>query len=240
MMSTLNVEGVSKRYAQTEVIKSVSFSMNAGTVCTLLGKNGSGKTTLLKMIAGLSNRDSGDIHFFGHTLEEVFPAMLNQMGFSIEQPKYYEHLSGQENLMLHLDYMGVKKTKREMEQVLKQVGLFDKKDVRLKEYSLGMKQRLAISRALVHRPRLVLLDEPFNGLDPKGMDDIGRLIRDLSREGTSFLVSSHLLHQTLDITDQVLLLNNGSLVVNEEMEQLKDMYGNQLTEKLIYLMEVDK
>ncbi|MGY3779389.1 ABC transporter ATP-binding protein [Isobaculum melis] len=238
MENILKVMNVSKNYTQTEVIKKASFSIGVGTVCTLLGKNGSGKTTLLKMIAGLNKKNSGDIQFLGRAIEEAFPASLSQLGFSIENPKYYEHLSGQENLALHLTYMGVKKTESEVKEVLDQVGLLAKKDMRLKEYSLGMKQRLAIARAIVHQPKFVILDEPFNGLDPKGIDDIGVLIKELAQKaGMSFIISSHLLHQTLEISDKVLLLNGGNIVVDEALTQLKATYGEQLREKLIYLME---
>lgn len=238
MGNILNVMNVSKRYAQTEVIKKSSFSIDAGTVCTLLGKNGSGKTTLLKIIAGLNRKNSGDIQLFGKAIEEAFPTSLSQLGFLIENPKYYEHLSAQENLELHLAYMGGKKTKSEIKQVLDQVGLLAKKDTRLKEYSLGMKQRLAIARAIVHKPKLVILDEPFNGLDPKGIDDIGLLLKELAqKEGMSFIISSHLLHQTLEISDKVLLLNSGNIVIDETLTKLIETYGEQLREKLIYLME---
>lgn len=238
MKTILKVVNVSKCYTQTDVIKKASFSIGSGTICMLLGKNGSGKTTLLKMIAGLNKKNSGDILFLESIIEEAFPDLLSHLGFSIENPKYYEHLSGQENLELHLAYMGVKKTENEVKKVLDQVGLLAKKDTRLKEYSLGMKQRLAIARAIVHQPKLVILDEPFNGLDPKGIDDIAALIKELAqKEEMSFIISSHLLHQTLEISDQVLLLNGGNIVVDESLTKLKKIYGEQLREKLIYLME---
>ncbi|KAF1297681.1 hypothetical protein BAU15_13010 [Enterococcus sp. JM4C] len=238
MKEIVSVRNVAKSYGDTEIIKDATFSIDEGIIYTLLGKNGSGKTTLLKMIAGLSKKSSGEIQFMGQTIEEAFPTLLGQLGFSIEEPKYYEHLTGQENLLLHLTYMGNRKSEEEVNQVLDQVGLFSKKDTCLKEYSLGMKQRLAIARTIIHNPKLVILDEPFNGLDPKGIDDIGHLIRQLAqKERMSFIISSHLLHQTLEISDKVLILNAGTIVVDETLMQLTMDYGEQLREKLIYLME---
>ena len=242
MNQLLTVSEVQKNYEQEEIITNVSFSLMRGEVCTLLGKNGSGKTTLLKLLTGLNKPTTGTILFEGENLTRTFPAKLDQLGFSIENPKYYEHLTGKENLALHLAYMGhstaMLNNDQLIDRVLTQVGLEEKKHLPLKKYSLGMKQRLAIARTIIHQPKLIVLDEPFNGLDPKGIEDISQLINYLSiTEKMSFIISSHLLHQSLEISDKVLLLKNGHIVLDQSFQELQTTYGEQLREKIIYLME---
>lgn len=165
MTTSVEVLSIEKNYGRKEVLKNFSLSVEKGEVYVLLGKNGAGKSTLFKILTGLSKATNGEIIILNESkdLEKV----KTKIGSNINEPVFYEHLSAHENLRIHCEYMGV--SNNQISEWLKTVGLTIDNDRPVKEYSLGMRQRLVLARCLVHNPELLIIDEPLNGLDPRGI-----------------------------------------------------------------------
>jgi ABC-2 type transport system ATP-binding protein len=178
-------------------------------VCGFVGPNGSGKTTTMRMLLGLITPTTGEGHILGEPIDHP-EKYLSQVGAMIEGPAFYPALSGHENLMV-LAKLGGFPTER-VQILLEKVGLGDRGKSKYKTYSLGMKQRLGIAAALLPEPKLLMLDEPTNGLDPEGIQEIRALLRDLANEGTTVFVSSHLLSELEIISDHIVMLRKGEIV----------------------------
>lgn len=177
------------------LVKNVSLHVRKGEIYGFLGPNGAGKTTVMKMLTNLWKPTQGGIEIFGKALTPQSYEVLKRMGSMIEFPTFYEHLTGYENLKLHCEYMGYYKH-GSIEQALDKLALTDAADKAVKNYSLGMKERLGIARAILCRPELLILDEPTNGLDPAGMKQIRELLKTLCEEhGVTVMVSSHILSE---------------------------------------------
>jgi ABC-type multidrug transport system ATPase subunit len=228
MITTRNV---TKRFGQVEAVRSVSIDIGEGDRYGLLGPNGSGKTTLVRMLLGLVYATSGEISVLGERIPRHAARVLPEIGALIEQPAAYPHLSGRANLRL-LDAAGpggVRRTRhRRVDESLEQVGLagIDKRPVRT--YSLGMRQRLGLAAALVRRPRLLILDEPTNGLDPRGIRDIRDLLVSLNESGTTIFLSSHLLPEVSALCTRIGVLDSGRLVLQESLADLQQPTGRVL------------
>lgn len=206
-----------------ELAADVNIHVKKGEIYGFLGPNGAGKTTVMKMITNLWKPTSGTIALFGKTLEPTSYEVLKRMGSIIEFPTFYGHLSGKENLILHCEYMGYY-NKGCVEEALKILNLTEAADKQTKSYSLGMKQRLGIARAILCRPELVLLDEPTNGLDPAGMKQIRDLFKMLSAEyGMTLMISSHLLSEMESIADTVGVINHGKMIKEISMKEIAEM-----------------
>lgn len=194
------------------IVSNVNLNVNKGEIYALLGPNGSGKTTIMKMLTGLIIPTSGEVMLFGKKLAETAKEGLKRVGSIIEYPVFYEHLTAMENLQIHCEYLGFY-DKRAILQALDLVQLREVEDKKVKDFSLGMKQRLGIARAAITKPELIVLDEPTNGLDPIGIKDMRSLIRTLNKEyGITFLISSHILGEIEQVADRIGVIRHGQLV----------------------------
>lgn len=216
----LKVRNVAKAFNGREMIHGMNLSVERGMIYGLLGVNGAGKTTTFKMITGLLRPDSGEIIFSGTSVSGQDKGFLREMGILIETPVFYEHLSARENLELHLQYMGCGVDK--IEEVLNRAGLQNTGRQPVSKFSLGMRQRLAIARAISHGPKLLVLDEPVNGLDPVGIRQMRELFLSLAREsGMALLVSSHILSEIEHVADRVGVLADGFIAKEVSMDQVR-------------------
>lgn len=213
----LRLENVNKYKGKARIIKDLSFSVNAGEVFGFLGPNGAGKTSTIRMIVGLNKVSSGAIYIKGHDISKDFKKVIKEVGAIVENPELYPYLSGYANL-LHFAKMNDNVTKARIDEVVALVGLSDAIHMKVKQYSLGMRQRLGIAVSILHRPSVLILDEPTNGLDPAGIKEIRHYIRNLAeKEGVAVIVSSHLLSEIEMMCDRICVIKNGSLVTIQDL-----------------------
>lgn len=203
------MQDLSKKYDNRLAVSHINFEVPIGTVCGFVGPNGSGKTTTMRMLLGLITPTTGQGYILGEPIEHP-EKYLSRVGAMIEGPAFYPALSGYENLMV-LAKLGGFPIER-VQVLLEKVGLGDRGKSKYKTYSLGMKQRLGIAAALLPEPKLLMLDEPTNGLDPEGIQEIRALLRELANEGTTVFVSSHLLSELEIISDHIVMLRKGEIV----------------------------
>jgi ABC-2 type transport system ATP-binding protein len=207
--TAISVSDLSKKYDDRLAVSHINFEVPLGTVCGFVGPNGSGKTTTMRMLLGLITPTTGQGHILGEPIEHP-EKYLSRVGAMIEGPAFYPALSGHENLMV-LARLGGFPIER-VQTLLEKVGLGDRGKSKYKTYSLGMKQRLGIAAALLPEPKLLMLDEPTNGLDPEGIQEVRALLRDLANDGTTVFVSSHLLSELEIISDHIVMLRKGEIV----------------------------
>jgi ABC-type multidrug transport system ATPase subunit len=233
MITTRNL---TKRFGHVEAVHEVGLDVREGDRYGLLGPNGSGKTTLVRMLLGLVYATSGEISVLGERVPRHVSRVLPEIGALIEEPAAYPHLSGRANLRL-LDAAGPRSAgtrggrrtrRRRVDEALEQVGLagIDRRPVR--NYSLGMRQRLGLAAALVRRPRLLILDEPTNGLDPRGIRDIRNLLIGLNDEGVTVFMSSHLLPEVSALCTRIGVIDSGRLVLQDQLATLQEPTGRVL------------
>lgn len=216
----IEVIGLTKSFNGRTVIDNIDITVDEGDIFGFLGPNGSGKTTTIRMLLKLIYPDSGVIRLVGSDIKEDFSHVVDKVGAIVETPRFYTYLSGRKNLELMANLIGLS-SKDRIDEVLKLVGLVDRAKDKFKTYSLGMKQRLGIANALLNDPRLVILDEPTNGLDPQGMKEVRDIILKLSFEKKiTFLISTHLLHEVEQICNKVAVLNNGRIVAQGKVSDL--------------------
>jgi ABC-2 type transport system ATP-binding protein len=213
-MFPVETHELTKRYGDLIAVDGVSLTVRSGEIYGFLGPNGAGKTTTLRMLLGLVRPSSGTIRVLGSP-----PGDLARVGALIEGPGFYPYLSGRNNLRVLARYAGTPEAR--VETVLELVDLADRAGDRYATYSLGMKQRLGVAAALLKDPRLLILDEPTNGLDPAGMADMRRLIRRLGAAGSTVLLSSHLLGEVQQICDRVGVISGGRLVAESTVAELR-------------------
>lgn len=219
----LQTHHLTKIIGGKELVKDVNIHVKKGEIYGFLGPNGAGKTTVMKMITNLWKPTEGTIELFGKKIMPVSCEFLRRIGSIIEFPVFYEHLSGKENLKLHRDYMGYYHP-GSIENALAMLELTEAADQPVKEYSLGMKQRLGIARAILCRPELLVLDEPTNGLDPAGMKKLRDLFRMLCTEyGITIILSSHILSEVESIADTIGIINNGNMMKEISMQEIAEM-----------------
>ena len=219
--NVLQIKNLQKVFKDTQVVNLSSLSVQQGEIYGFLGPNGAGKTTTMKMILSLISRTAGEIEVFGPSIG-TDKQYLNQIGSMIEEPSYYPNLTGYENLLVFQKILGF--DKKNIQETLKIVGLDQPKNKKklVKDYSLGMKQRLALAFALVKKPRLLILDEPTNGLDPAGIHEIRELIIKLAKEqGITVFISTHILSEVEHIADRVGIINHGQLVYEGEIRKIQ-------------------
>jgi len=222
----LEIKNLSKKSGSSYRVKNLSMSIPKSCVYGFLGPNGAGKTTTLKMILGLIKKDAGEIKMFGEDVSSKnLLALLHKTGSLIENPGGYPHLNGLENMQIIAKLKGVNET--EIEKALKTVRLYEQKDKKLGAYSLGMKQRLGIAMALLGDPKLLILDEPSNGLDPAGIMEIRNLITSLPKErGMTVLISSHLLNEIEQMADYVGIIHKGQMLYQGKLSELESTGKN--------------
>lgn len=221
MTTILRTWDLTKVYQDKEIVSSVNMEIRKGEIYGFLGPNGAGKTTVMKMITNLVKPTAGEIEFFGEKITSRSYEMLKRMGSIIEYPVFYDKLSARENLALHGEYMGYYDS-RALEEALELVKLSAADSKPVKNFSLGMKQRLGIARAVMTKPELLILDEPINGLDPLGIMELREVFRMLSREyGMTLLISSHILGEIEQIADTVGVIREGKLVEQVAMDTIR-------------------
>jgi len=214
----LEVRGLTRTYGERPAIQDLSLTVYEGDVYGFLGPNGSGKTTSMRCILGLIRKDAGDIRLFG---QPASPKMRREVGAIIETPAFYGWMSGRQNLKVAAAALGMRDNKAEIDRVLTRVGLLERADERAAGYSLGMKQRLGIARALLGKPKFLMLDEPSNGLDPRGMREMRELIRSLAvHDQITVFISSHILSEVQAVCDRVGILGNGVLKMEGRVAEL--------------------
>lgn len=213
---------LTKTIGEKNLVTNVSMHVKKGEIYGFLGPNGAGKTTVMKLLTNLWKPTEGSIELFGEKLTSTSYEVLKRMGGMIEFPTFYEHLSGRENLALHCEYMGYYNT-GSIENAMELLGLNNTGKKSVREYSLGMKQRLGLARAVLCKPELLILDEPTNGLDPAGIKQIRDLLRMLCTEyGITIIVSSHILSEIESIADTIGVINRGVLVQEIAMQEITE------------------
>ena len=223
MSYILQTERLTKTIGGKELIHDVSLHVKKGEIYGFLGPNGAGKTTVMKMITNLWKPTSGSVEIFGKTLTAQSVEVLKRMGSILEFPTFYEHMSGYENLRIHCDYMGYYEH-GSIEKALDMLELTEAAGKPVKNYSLGLKERLGIARAVLGRPELLILDEPTNGLDPAGMKQIRELFKTLCGEyGVTIMISTHILSEIESIAHTVGVIHQGNLRKEIRMKEIRDM-----------------
>ncbi|MFY7963442.1 MAG: ABC transporter ATP-binding protein [Chitinophagaceae bacterium] len=219
MNQVLSINHFYKSYGSVQALKGVSFNVPEGSIFGILGPNGSGKTTTLGIILDILKADAGSYSWLGSTANKN---VRNQIGTLLETPNFYHYLSAADNLLI-TQAISQRGVKEDIDAVLKLVDLYERRKSKFKTFSLGMKQRLAIAAALLGNPKIVVLDEPTNGLDPNGILEIRELIKRLAKEGKTVIMASHLLDEVEKVCTHVAILKNGELIttgtVNEILSQ---------------------
>lgn len=216
----LNVDNITKSIRKKEIIKGISLQVNEGEIVGFLGPNGAGKSTTLRMLVGLSKPTSGSISICGHSITKDFVKAMENVGAIIEGPDLYNYMSGYRNLEL-LGSMSKGVSKEDIDEAIRLVGMEDRIHDKVSIYSMGMKQRIGLAQALIHKPKLLILDEPTNGLDPQGIYEFREIVKHLAKDkGISVLVSSHLISEVQLMCDRVSIINGGVIVKNANVNEL--------------------
>ncbi len=228
MIPVLKIKKVSKVYGKKKVVNNLSFSLFPGQVFGFIGPNGAGKSTTIKMICGLTSISGGSIYVDGYNVERCFKKAIANVGAVIESPQLYPYMTGEQNLKIFAKFYGKKALKR-IPNIMKLTKMTSFANKKVSTYSLGMKQRLGIAQALINKPKLLILDEPTNGLDPDGIKDIRNLIRTLAeKENMAIIISSHNLAELQLVCDEIAVINEGKLIGFKTMRELKEeLEGNQ-------------
>jgi ABC-2 type transport system ATP-binding protein len=216
----LALEDVSKRFGRIQAVNHLSFEVEPGQMCGFLGPNGAGKSTTLYMIPRLVRPGGGRLSVFGVDIWKDYKKAIRSVGVTVESPAFYEYLTGRKNLELAASLLD-KVSPREIDQILERIGLAERQHDRVRVYSTGMKQRLGIGRAMLGRPRLLILDEPTNGMDPEGTNEVLSFLREqVRKEGLTVFVSSHLMSEIEEFCDTVLVIDQGRLVASGRVKEL--------------------
>jgi ABC-2 type transport system ATP-binding protein len=216
----LALEDVSKQFGRIQAVNHLSFEVEPGQMCGFLGPNGAGKSTTLYMIPRLVRPGGGRLSVFGVDIWKDYKKAIRSVGVTVESPAFYEYLTGRKNLELAASLLD-KVSPREIDQILERIGLAERQHDRVRVYSTGMKQRLGIGRAMLGRPRLLILDEPTNGMDPEGTNEVLSFLREqVRKEGLTVFVSSHLMSEIEEFCDTVLVIDQGRLVASGRVKEL--------------------
>ncbi|MBO9325907.1 MAG: ABC transporter ATP-binding protein [Roseiflexus sp.] len=218
METTIRTEELTKRFGDRVAVDRINLEVRSGEIFGFLGPNGAGKTTTISMLLGLIRPTSGRAFVLGYDIQKETAAALREVGAMIESPAFYPYLSGRDNLRVLARAAGL--PDRRVDEVLEQVDLSSRARDRFSAYSQGMKQRLGIAAALLHRPRLIMLDEPTNGLDPAGQLEIRNLVRSLADSGRTVFLCSHMLHEVEQICQRVAILKQGRIIAQGEVATL--------------------
>ena len=224
-MNVLEVTGLKKKLGKREIIKGINLSVKEGEIFGFLGPNGAGKTTTIRMLVGLIAPNEGEIKICGKDVQKEKEEALKNVGAVVENPELYKYLSGRENLMQIARIRKV--SKEEVESLIELVGLKDRIDDKVRKYSLGMKQRLGLAAALIGNPKLLILDEPTNGLDPSGIIDFREVVKKAAKEkGMAVFISSHILSEVQNLCDRVAFTNGGVI------KSIEDIHDNTMDTEL--------
>lgn len=227
-MSIVKLNNVHFAYKKGEdVLSGINLSVPQGSIYGFLGVNGAGKTTTIRLILSLIQSNQGTIQLFDEDIKTSYPKHLRKVGSLIENPSLYSHLSGYDNLKICANYFGVSQT--HITDVLALVNLTENKNKLAGNYSTGMKQRLGLGISLLHNPELLILDEPTNGLDPKGIIEFRSIIHQLRDQGKTIVLSSHILSEVEKIVSHLGIINNGSIVFEGPLETLQELKRKNIT-----------
>lgn len=235
-MKIIEVNNLTKIVGKKKLLDDISFELEEGEILGVVGKNGSGKTTLLKSLVGLIYPTSGEIIINGFDLKKDYKKAINSVGCMIEVPIMYDYLSGKDNLNIYrMMFKGIKKER--VDEIIKLISLEGSEYKKLKIYSLGMKERLGIGVSIINNPKLLILDEPTNGLDPIGIKDLREFIKSL--KGVSVVITSHMLSEIENICDKVMLIDKGRIRGIKDVKHDKKIYkfdvdDEDTTKKIIY------
>ena len=213
----LEIKGLSKKYRKVKALDQLNLTVEQGMIFGILGPNGSGKTTTLGILLGVINASGGNFSWFGNGEKDE---NRKRIGALLETPNFYPYLSAEKNLRIVARIKKLANVEERIEKVLKSVNLFERKTSKFKTFSLGMKQRLAIASALLNDPEILILDEPTNGLDPKGIHEIRQIIQEISKTGTTILLASHLLDEVEKVCDHVIVLQKGKMLYSGPVDEM--------------------
>ena len=220
-MKVLEVKNINKFFGKKQILKDISFDIEEGEILGFVGPNGSGKTTTIKIILGLQKASSGEVYINGDNIKENFENAIRKVGAIVESPDMYMYLSGLDNLKLVANYYNISHDK--IDSIVEFVGLKDRIKDTVSKYSLGMRQRLGIAQAILNKPNLLIVDEPTNGLDPSGIIEFRKMLKELAKkEKMSIFISSHNLSEIENICDKVLLINEGEIVSLDVLHEKND------------------
>lgn len=213
----VRVKNVSKTIRGKQIIQAINFDLMPGQITGFIGPNGAGKTTTIRIMTGLMKPTSGEVEIGGISMQQNFSEAIRPVGVIVENPELYGYLSGYKNL-LHFARMHDKVSKDELARIIEQVGLTDRIHEKVATYSLGMRQRLGLAQALLHKPKFLILDEPTNGLDPAGIRELRLLLRKLAdEEHVAVLVSSHLLAEIELMCDHIIIIQRGEIIETRDI-----------------------
>ena len=216
----LSLENLSKRFGRFQAVNELSLEVKPGHMAGFLGPNGAGKSTTLYMIPRLVRPSSGQIRIFGTDIWRDCKQAMSSLGIMVESPAFYEYLSGRQNLEMAAR-LREKVSAREIDEILERIGLADRQHDRVRVFSTGMRQRLGIGRAMLGHPRLLILDEPTNGMDPEGTEELLSFLREkVKNEGLTLFISSHLMSEIEEFCDTVFVINRGHLVASGNVKEL--------------------
>ena len=221
METILSIRNLNKKFGRIHAVNDLSFDIQKGTVYGMLGPNGSGKSTTLGIILNVVNRTSGDFSWFDGRVSTH--EALKRVGAIIERPNFYPYMSAVENLKLVCKIKEISYDK--IDEKLKQVNLYERRNSKFKTYSLGMKQRLAIASALLNDPEILILDEPTNGLDPQGIHEIRSIIKKIAADGTTILLASHLLDEVEKVCTHVVVIREGVKLYSGRVDEMTASHG---------------
>ncbi|SHH36784.1 ABC transporter ATP-binding protein [Tepidibacter thalassicus] len=229
MNEIIKVKNLSKKIKKRTIINNVSFSIEKGDICGFIGPNGSGKTTIMRLLTNLITPTSGEIYLNNINVNKNRKKALQNIGAIVETPVFFPYFTGEKALLnlVMLTNLNSKDRKKQVKKVLKIVNLQDQSKYKISTYSLGMKQRLGIAQALLNNPKIILLDEPSNGLDPIGIIELRKLILKLNKENNiTFFISSHLLDELQKICNKILIIKKGELIWNGKSKDLFNSHTN--------------
>ena len=233
----LEVLGLKKRIGLKTIVEDISFDMHEGEIIGLLGPNGSGKTTIMRMLVGLTKTTKGEVYCFEKPLGLGKVKMLKEVGAMIETPEFYNYMSGWSNLKQMARVCGKKVSRARMKELVEFVGLSKVIRKKVKTYSLGMRQRLGLAQALLNDPKILILDEPVNGLDPQGVQDFRNKLKEIAATGVSILISSHLLDEIEKVSDRVIVIEKGRIIADDKLDNL---VADETIKTLISTYDVEK
>ena len=233
----LEVLGLKKRIGLKTIVEDISFDMHEGEIIGLLGPNGSGKKTIMRMLVGLTKTTKGEVYCFEKPLGLGKVKMLKEVGAMIETPEFYNYISGWSNLKQMARVCGKKVSRARMKELVEFVGLSKVIRKKVKTYSLGMRQRLGLAQALLNDPKILILDEPVNGLDPQGVQDFRNKLKEIAATGVSILISSHLLDEIEKVSDRVIVIEKGRIIADDKLDNL---VADETIKTLISTYDVEK
>lgn len=222
MKNILEIKNVSKKIGKRQILNNLSLEVKEGEIYGFVGPNGAGKTTLIKVMLGLYKSDSGTIKIDGYDIKNDFESAMNAVGAIIENPEMYSYMTGKDNIDLYLR-MNPNPDKKYVKDVIESVKLGNRINNKVRTYSLGMRQRLGIAQALVSKPKILILDEPTNGLDPLGIKELRELLKKISKEqNIAVFISSHILKEIELICDRIAIIDNGTILEVKDMNDIKE------------------